>query len=146
MYLRKVVSGQVVLGLIALFPLMSGCSQSTEPQVPPLGHLRIQKLGSICTQFAVSQRRQPSNVDELKAWAKKLPKEKLDAMGIENIDEAFISPRDQHPYVLVRGGPQMMIQAHEKTGEGGKRYVLYSTGSVFEMADGAFKEIMANAR
>ena len=85
-------------------------------------------------------------IDELKAWAKKLPKEKLDAMGIDNVDEAVVSPRDQQPYVLVRGGPQMMIQAHEKIGAGGKRYVLYSTGSVFEMGDDAFKQLMANAR
>ena len=145
MYRRRTVSGQVTLSL-ALFLSALGCRQSIEPQVPPLGHLRIQKLSSLCQQFAVSQRKPPATIDELKAWAKKLPKEKLDAMGIDNVDEAVVSPRDQQPYVLVRGGPQMMIQAHEKIGAGGKRYVLYSTGSVFEMGDDAFKQLMANAR
>jgi hypothetical protein len=146
MHLRKVVSCPVVLGLVSLFPLVSGCSKPIEPQAVPLAHDRIQKLASICRDFAVSQKRQPANVDELKAWAKKLPKDKLAVLGIENVDEAFVSPRDQQPYVLVRGGPQMMIQAHEKTGEGGKRYVVYTTGSVFEMADKAFNELMSNPR
>ena len=144
MYLRKVISGRGMLWLVGVCSLILGCSKESEPQVPPLGHTRIQKLAAICGQFSVANRKPAANAEELKAWAKKLPKEKLDAMGIDNVDEAFVSPRDLQPYVFVRG--HMMVQAHEKTGQGGKRYVLYSTGSVFEMADEAFKQLMANTR
>ena len=149
MYLRNAVGGHVVLGLVGLFAFVSGCSQKIEPQEPPLGYARIQKAASACRQFAASHKRQPSSVDELKAWAKKLPKTQLDYMGIENLDEAFISPRDQQPYV-IRGGSQkpgpMMIQMYEKTGEGGKRYVATNTGSILELEEQAFNQFMSNTR
>lgn len=149
MKLRKAVYGQVMLGVAALVPFLNGCSKSEEVGAPPLALSRIQKLASVCREFAVANRRQPANIEELKNWAKKLPQAQQTNLGIENVDEAFISPRDQQPYV-IRGGAQkpgpMMILAHEKTGEGGKRYVVTTTGSVLELEDKAFNEVLANTR
>jgi hypothetical protein len=87
MYLREAVGGGVVLGFLGLLAFVNGCSPRIEPKEPPLGHARIQRAASVCREFVVSQKRQPSNVDELKAWAKKLPKTQLTYMGIENLDE-----------------------------------------------------------
>jgi hypothetical protein len=137
-----------MLPLAALLTLLNGCSQTIEPQVPPVAMARIQRLASICREFAASQKKQAANMDEVKAWAKKLPKDKLDWLKIDDVEEAFVSPRDQQPYALVRGAAQkpgpMMIQAYEKVGEKGKRYVVTTTGSVLELEEAAFKQVMSN--
>jgi hypothetical protein len=149
MRVRRLVERPIILGMVA-FTLLSGCGRSIEPQVPPAGLSRIQKLATVCREYAVNQKKQPSTVEELKAWAKKQPKSQLTWLGIEDVDQAFVSPRDQQPYVLVRGAGQkmgpLMVLAYEKTGENGKRYVVTTTGSVLELEEKPFQEVMANAR
>ncbi|SRR5216683_2098132 len=148
MHLRKVVCDQAVLGLIALFSLLTGCSQKIEPQPVPPAEARIRKLGSIYHEFGASQHKKPASMDELKAWAKKVSKTKLAEMQIEDAEAVFFSPRDNQPYVLVHGGPAgpWQVIAHEKTGMDGKRYVVTARGSALEIEDAAFKQNMPSAR
>ena len=136
---------RTLLAFVFLAPLAGGCNKQLETRVPPLAEARIRNLASICSQFGASQRRVPASMEELKAWAKKLNKAQLANLGIDNVAEAFVSPRDQQPYVLVRGGSTMML-AYEKTGEGGKHYVVTNTGSVYELADAVLKERLSAAR
>src|SRR5260370_16457005 len=105
MHFGKVVYGQAVLGLFALFPLLTGCSQKIEPQPVPPAEARIRKLGSIYHEFSVSQHKKPASMDELKAWAKNLSKTRLGELGIADVDAPFVSPPPNQPYVLLPRGP-----------------------------------------
>jgi hypothetical protein len=148
MHFRKVVCGQARLGLFAVFLLLTGCSQKIEPQPLPLAEAVIRKLGSLYHDFGTTQHKKPANMEELKTWAKKLPKTRLAELGIEDAEAIFVSPRDKEPYVLVRGGPAgpWQVIAHEKTGMDGKRYVVTAMGSALEIEDASFKQNMPSAR
>src|SRR5207245_7605885 len=125
MHLRKVVCGQTVLGLVALLPFVIGCGQRIEPQPLSPGEARIRKFGLIYQEYMGSQHKRPASTDELKAWAKKISKTRLGELEIPDVEEVFVSPRDQHPYVLVRGvlTATWQVVAQEEVGEGGKRYL-----------------------
>jgi hypothetical protein len=85
----------------------------------------------------------PSNAEQIRDWAKKQPKEKLAHLGVEDVDNACVSPRDNQPYVvieLVMGmGP---IVAHEKDGVGGRRLVVNSQGSVIDADENQFQSLL----
>jgi hypothetical protein len=148
MHFRNVVCGQAVLGPFVLFCLLTGCGQKIEPQPLPAAEAVIRKLGSLYHDFGATQHKKPANMEELKAWAKKLPKTRLADLGIEDVEAIFVSPRDNQPYVLVHGGPAgpWQVVAHEKTGKDGKRYVVTAMGSALEIEDAAFKQNMPSAR
>src|SRR5205807_8122537 len=44
----------------------------------------------------------PSNAEELKAWAKSQKPEVLGKLNIEDVDKAFVSPRDSQPYEVIK--------------------------------------------
>ena len=144
MHFRNVVCGQAALGLFAVLPLLTGCGQKIEPQPLPPAEARVRKLGTIYHEFITAQHgKKPANMEELKAWAKKLSKTRLGEMGIEDVDATFVSPRDNQPYVLLRGGPAgpWQVVAYEKTGLEGKRYVITAMGSALELEESALKQI-----
>jgi len=148
MHFRKVVCRQALLGLVALFPMVIGCGPRIEPQPLSPGEARIRKFGLIYQEYMGSQHKRPASIDELKTWSKKLSKTRLTELEIPDVEEVFVSPRDQHPYVLVRGGPTgtWQVVAHEKVGEGGKRYLFTAMGSFPELEEAAFKQVVPNAR
>jgi hypothetical protein len=77
-------------------------------------------------------------------------KDKLAARGIEDLDDAFVSPRDKQPYVLVKpeaaqrgpGGRPPMLWVYEKTGVDGKRMGV-NMGGAFEMDEERFKKLVS---
>jgi hypothetical protein len=93
--------------------------------------------------------RAPKDAQELKNWAKGLKKEQLASRGIDDLDGAFISPRDNQPYVLVNpqagragpGGRPSMLWVYEKAGVEGKRMGANSMGYAFEMDEERFKDL-----
>jgi hypothetical protein len=115
----------------------------------------ILKVVSLYTDFRAKNARAPSSLDELKAFAKKMSQQDLAARGIDDLDQAFISPRDQQPYVLVKpvaqtmmkGGPpnMQMVLLYEKTGVDGKRMVASGMGGgAFEWDEAKLKEYIPN--
>src|SRR5439155_9574819 len=102
MHRRKAFCGPVLMGLFGLIFLVSGCKQGVPYREQPSAEARIQKIGALCNTYAARQRKKPSSIDELKAWLKKLDKTDLAQMGIEDPEAAFVSPRDNEPYVLVK--------------------------------------------
>jgi hypothetical protein len=146
---KKMVSGQVVLGLVALLPAANGCGpRFTARAEQPSAEARIQKIASLCSRYGAKHRRKPGSIEELKAWTKSLDKTELAKMGIEDADLAFVSPRDNQPFVLVKSpgsGPGDVL-AYEKVGEGGKHYIVTPMGSAFELDGPELKRRVPSAK
>ncbi len=87
-------------------------------------------------------------MEELKAWTKKLNKTELVQMGVDDPETAFVSPRDNQPYVLVKGGGSGPgdVLAYEQTGVGGKHYIVTPMGRAFELDDLELKRRVPSAQ
>ncbi len=86
----------------------------------------------------------PPSMDDLRAWAKKNPA-KLASLQIQDVDRVFVSPRDQQPFVLVPLplgiGP---VLAHEKSGAGGKVFMVSTVGSLAEVSEAQVSSAVQN--
>jgi hypothetical protein len=148
MFRRNARFGQVVLWLAVLSPLLSGCGPHLPDQAPVPAKDKILKFASICTAYTASHRKKPSSIEELKAWAKSLKKSELEGYGIDDLATAFVSPRDHQPFVIVnskRSGPGDVL-AYEKTGEGGKHYIVTPMGSVLEVDEATLQQRLTQAK
>jgi hypothetical protein len=71
--------------------------------------------------------------------------EMLKSFRLQSVDDLFISPRDQQPFVVRYGVPpgtpglRGEILAYEAEGKDGKRFVALSSVDVKEMSDAEFK-------
>ena len=148
MHARGKVWGQAVLGLVALLPFVNGCGPSVPYREQPSAEGRIQKLAGLCSKYALKTGKKPTSIDDLKSWAKRLSKAELDQLGIPDPETAFVSPRDNQPYVLVKsaGSTPADILAYEQVGEGGKHYVVNPMGNAFELDDAGLKRRLSSAR
>jgi hypothetical protein len=144
----KVVGGRLVVGLAALVPVLSGCGPRLPDREPVPARTKILKFASLCTAYTASQKKKPSNIEELKSWAKTLNKSELERFGIDDLGSAFVSPRDNQPYVIVksnRSGPGDVL-AYEKTGEGGKHYIVTPMGSALELDEAELQRRLSLAK
>lgn len=70
----------------------------------------------------------------------------LTKIGIDVVDDVFVSERDGQPYVVVYGSPPEGLArdlvAYEQTGVDGKRLVGYSLGLVAEVDEDEFRELV----
>ena len=91
---------------------------------------------------------------ELKEGIQQLPPDRLDEVlsigGATSPDELFISDRDGKPYVVYYAGqrPKGVAQdvvAFEQVGVDGKRLVAYGLGSVVEVDEQRFNELVPEA-
>lgn len=110
----------------------------------------ILKVMMLYGSFQTDKGRPPQDIDELKAYAKQLPKEKLDSMGIQDVDAICISPRDNEPYAIapvLRNAPGGMprVAIYERKGVGGKRMVA-SMGNAREMDESQLKTYVPNLK
>ena len=135
----------MVAGLVA-----SGCSKP-----PTLGELQpdkqpIVKVAKLYNEYRQVNKTVAENIDQLKAWAKKLKKDQLDKLGIDDVDAAFISPNDNEPYVLVkvnnRMGGMAPVLAYEKTGKNGVRFTVSSHATVRKLTDKELEETLRIGR
>jgi hypothetical protein len=112
----------------------------------------ILKIISLYSEFRAAHRgKPPRDARALKSWAQRLKKEKLAERGIENLDDAFVSPRDKQPYVLVKpeaarpgpGGRPAMLWVYEKTvGGDGKRMAANPMGYAFKVDEERLKKLL----
>jgi len=149
MNLLRSTARLAALGLGALALAAAGCGPSSprlnsRDEIPP-GEAELRKVVSLYIEYGKGNgNKSPANAEQLKAWAQKLPKEKLTELGIEDVDKVFISPRDNQPFVVIPKsgpGPGRLI-AHEQTGVKGKRYVAAGQGSVREVTDETFRGML----
>ena len=143
----KRIRRQAILGLV-VFSLAHGCSRPLEPQVPPLAQARIRKLAALCSRYAVKQKKKPASIEELKAWVKKMSPTEMGELGLEDPETAFISPRDNQPFILVKSGGSGPgdVLAYEKIGEGGKHYIVTPMGAGFELDEAELKRRVPSAK
>jgi hypothetical protein len=139
------VRGQVIIAVVAI-ALAIGCGTKLEVQEAPLVYTRIRNVASLCGKYAIQHRKKPASIEELKAWVKKLSPAERSELRIEDPETAFVSPRDHQPFVLVRARTPGDILAYEKTGEGGKHYVVTAVGGTIELEDAALKQRVPSAK
>jgi hypothetical protein len=142
--------------------ILAGCGSKGTP--PPTAEQNIQKFARVYGQYvARNQGRAPASIDELKKFLGSQDQKVLTTLNLTDVDSVFVSPRDNEPYVLVRpkprganrpGGPPPApgspppgnaaspVVAHEKTGSGGKRYVVFADTRVEEVDEERFKELI----
>jgi hypothetical protein len=104
----------------------------------------ILKIVTVWTEYKKDHRNKPpTSLDELKAYAKKLSKDKQKQLGIEDPDKMFTSPRDNQPYGLNRVGTEMggmnKILFYEKVGVNGLRMTASTMGTVAEVDETEFR-------
>jgi len=95
-----------------------------------------------------------ANEQELKDWIASLPEEQQKLLGMSGGDSVWVSPRDNQPFVIRFGqeaGPPAMgppsevkdpILVHEKTGQDGKRYVVFNSLRTALLDQTAFEEAL----
>ena len=155
-------SGMASIALAVAGPaLAQGAAAPAAPAAPAaagastFSDAEIKQFAALYERYKQKRGKAADSIDELKEWAKKLPKSETDILGVEDVDRAFVSPRDGQPYVIVptrgagrggKGGPATRVIAYEKTGVNGKRFVLMPRGyTVMEMDEAQFREAVPGA-
>lgn len=137
--------GTVVVGVFTA--LCGGCStqQTQTPNDATSENLR--KVARAYVAASTALQRPPQNAADLTAQLK----ESGDS------DAILVSPRDREPFIVLWGVPltaltakppgegvpmnaRFPVLAYEKTGVGGKRYVLQAPTRVVEMTDAELRE------
>ena len=145
---RNTVDGRLMPALAVLVAFLGGCNQGLPYREQPPAAARIQKFAALCNNYARQQKKKPSSMEDLKAWAKTLKKSDLERLGIEDLTAAFVSPRDNEPYVFVksnRSGPGDVL-AYEKNGAWGKHYIVTPMGGVFELDEAELQRRLSLAK
>ena len=114
---------------------------------------KLKALSSMYASYAVSHSGGgPATEKEFKDFVLGLGAEMLPFEGIDpaNRAAAFVSDRDQEPFVIVPGqsirgmtGTSAPVVAHEKTGAGGKKLVALANSKVEEANDARLQELLA---
>ncbi len=139
------------LGIVWLF---AGCGKNNTDLGAAKQYIAdnpIMKAVQLYGGFQTEHKRPPQNIDELKSWAKKLPKERLDAMKITDVDAACTSPRDNKPYAIApppRGAPGGIARVviYEQQGVGGKRMTASMMGTQQEMDETQIRTHVPNLK
>ena len=138
---------------LAVAICLVGCGGSSHgPREMPADKVHILKFGTIWQAYR-QEKGIPTSIDQMKTWAKALKKERLDQMGIQDVDKAFISPRDNEPYQLAppqKNNPAakmgiVPLVGYEKTGVGGKRLMVTGMGSATEVTDEELKKSLSGS-
>ena len=129
--------------------LVAGCGGVNELDSPTAAKLKA--LGNFYLEHAASHgKRGPADEKEFKKHLRGAPDFILKNYGLDpdNIDAAFMSERDQEPFVVFYGqgigsvsGHSAPLVAHEKTGKNGRRLVAFANGKVDLVDDARLEEL-----
>ena len=141
-YRRSIRLGPLLLGVL----LLGGCGRGggVAKSELPSDQQHILKVASLCAQYKRENRAKlPTSIDELKAFAKKLSKEKQKQYGVDDVEKMFISPRDNQPYGINNTGSEhagmTKILVYEQVGVNGKRMTASSLGTAQEVDEDEFR-------
>ncbi|RIK71198.1 MAG: hypothetical protein DCC67_20400 [Planctomycetota bacterium] len=91
----------------------------------------------------------PANEQQLKDYIAKNGQETLQRLNVESVDALFTSERDGQPFVVLYGPrPKEMtvdVVAYERTGVDGKRQVASSLGTIREVDEAEFRELVPHS-
>jgi hypothetical protein len=123
-----------------------GCGREASKSEPD-AQVRLNKVLRLYQAYVEKNKNGPANEQALREFGQKLsPKERADYLIGDDLDNIFISPRDNQKYVirynlkLDQGGETRAV-AWEANTKDGKRFVALSVGYVAEYDDQAFKEV-----
>jgi hypothetical protein len=108
-------------------------------------HSHIRVLTRFYTRVSMELKRPPKDEAEFKDKIKATNAD-LSAFGADSVDELFVSERDGQPLKVVYGSPPKGsdVVVWETTGVDGKRMVGHQIGSVEEVDEAKFRELVPN--
>jgi hypothetical protein len=136
----------VALGLATL---LAGCGKDDALSSPTAA--RLKGLSTMYLDYIVAKGGPPTSEAELKKHMRTIDQIQLSLAGFERskIDEAFISQRDNEPFVVVYnvaagtlGAKDGPVVAYEKTGVGGKKLVADVSTNLFHVNDARLQEML----
>jgi hypothetical protein len=113
-----------MISLLVLALLLGGCGGSGGSGVDKEKQ-HILNVVELAKQYETAAKKKPTSIDDVKTWAVKEGKA---------TEADFVSPRDQHPYVLMSG--MMGLLVYEQTGKNGKVYMYNTSSGVREVDPG----------
>jgi hypothetical protein len=135
-----------------LLLFLAGCGGADELNSPTA--VKLKGLGVLYLDFAANRSGAgPADEKEFKRHIRGLPDHVLSGNGLnpKDMDGAFVSARDQQPFVVRYGTPVTEISgksapliAHEKTGKDGKRLVGFANGKAEHVTEERLKELLAD--
>ena len=135
-----------------ILPLGCGGSQR-ESEAREQSNLK--PLALLYGQYIGQNRGQPpASEEQFKQFVRALSSERLASLGVTDVEQIFVSSRDQKPYVVLYGqaalsgppGPAgAPVIAYELEGAGGTRFVASNMGAVEEVDEARFKELVPGA-
>ena len=129
-----------------LLAFASGCGRSAKQDaiVRETSHLK-----PLCIMYGQFGSRPPESEEQFKEFAAARAKTMFRALKFDSIDELFVSERDGQPYVIFYGkkpaGVPPDLVGYEQTGVNGRRLVGYALGSVVEVDEEEFRELIPDA-
>jgi hypothetical protein len=125
----------------------SGCNsqQAASDAAPDTSHIKELTM-LYAGQMNRNAGRPPASEAEFKRSVAENGAALLDSLGV-TVDELFISPRDNQPYVILYGNEAAKlisrgIVTHEQTGVDGRRLVGYRGGYVNEVDEVEFRKLV----
>jgi hypothetical protein len=134
------------IGLIAV--ALIGCSsQPPMTTSDPPARLRLDRILEFYRRHIDEKKKPPADENAFKEYIRGLPDDQKQGFGMTaNVDELFVSPRDNKPYVVrykmrFDPGGESEAVAWESSSQNGMRYVALTNGYVEEYDDGTFNEL-----
>jgi hypothetical protein len=130
--------------LVPLLLAVIGCKRVTvQPREALPGEAETQRILVLYTDYRQAMGgKPPPSAEVLKKWAKGL--KDLSQRGITDLDQAFVSPRDNLPYVIVTPSGGLGVVVFERKGAEGKRFIGTQQGSVIEIDEAYFRQNVPN--
>jgi|tagenome__1003787_1003787.scaffolds.fasta_scaffold19977232_1 hypothetical protein len=142
--MKKVSRALVILCL----SLVIGCRSKQTSEVGGTGD---EPLATLTRLYVASMNanggQAPANEAEFKKFVAASGDRELQAAGVSSVDELFVSPRDNQPYVIPYGSDAARligrgVVAYERRGKDGHRFVGYRLGFVNEIDDAEFRSLV----
>ena len=140
------------LGVVAIV-LVVGCGEGPPPAAST-AESSISALARLYGEYA-SRHQDVGPPDEaaFRGFIASLPEEQRRALGLSDLDQALISPRDGQPFEIRYGlSPRQMLDGrglrnqaiviHERQGVAGRRWIATGTGITVEVSEEEFARAM----
>lgn len=113
----------------------------------PPAKLRLDRLLEFYRRHLDEKKKPPQDEKALKEYIRALPADQKQGFGMpENVDDLFVGPRDNQPYVVryrlkFEPGGATEAVAWESSATNGSRFVALTTGYVQEYDEATFGEL-----